>query len=791
MTLKFNGLFEPHEIPTGDRRMFATNALTNRDVPLPLMIRSTSGGHTGAEIVGKITQIKNGPKGRWYSGVFLDPKKIPAVRMAIYLARNKMVGPSVDLDRSFTVEPRPHTDGKPMAYFTTGNVIGVTLVPMPAFAEVTFDIEGDEAGDDALLASILTEQFAVSGARWDSLPIAPRDYTYDADDAVKRIAQWSGVGTAQADTSKYASMFLWRGGNQTGNSLAQEDFRLPIGDIINGQPYLVFHAIYAAAALLSGAHGGLPNIPDGEKTALKGVINQIYPKMANAFGDEGMHSPFVAGDQQGGQMSQPVEEFAEKTEPYGDVTYADPGYRDNKKRYPVDTPEHVRAAWSYINVADNAAEYSAEQLASIKGRIKAAAKRLGVEIGGGAAGPEMNAVVDPLGKGTEFAIKGKIKNPRPAAYMFANPQLQRATKLTIDDDGHVFGHLGKWGECHIGIGDKCVLLPRSRTGYQLFKTGHVITHDGKTIEVGKISLGTGHAHPTYGIVPARDHYDNSGWCAAVVSIGEDQFGVWVSGVVTDSSKVDELRRSPLSGDWRRYNGNLELVAALAVNNPGFPVFHQLESEEFSLVAAGVVYGEPVLDDVQVEVDPHVQFVLDHMGAPVREGEPIDPNILFGIVDMEAIENEVRAKLAKEEARKRRLIEVSHLGDFSVQKERARRLHELLGLTADMAAPMPAPAQPAPAPQPTGTSPQPATGTPAVAGDPDADPSTPGIAEVDDPGRETMLERMNTGDFYIIPEATADDTETTTEVVPGQQPEAPTPQPVPQQAAPLAQPPVAQ
>lgn len=68
-------------------------------------------------------------------------------------------------------------------------------------------------------------------------------------------------------------------------------------------------------------------------------------------------------------------------QPYGDVAYADPGYqKDGKKRYPIDTADHVRAAWSYVNQADNASQYSAEQLAHIKSRIRAAAKKFGIQI---------------------------------------------------------------------------------------------------------------------------------------------------------------------------------------------------------------------------------------------------------------------------------------------------------------------------------------------------------------------------------------------------------------------------
>lgn len=69
------------------------------------------------------------------------------------------------------------------------------------------------------------------------------------------------------------------------------------------------------------------------------------------------------------------------SKPYGDVDYADPGYQaDKKKRYPLDNHDHVVAAWDYINVARNAGKYSAEQVASIKGRIKSAAKKFGISI---------------------------------------------------------------------------------------------------------------------------------------------------------------------------------------------------------------------------------------------------------------------------------------------------------------------------------------------------------------------------------------------------------------------------
>lgn len=61
---------------------------------------------------------------------------------------------------------------------------------------------------------------------------------------------------------------------------------------------------------------------------------------------------------------------------YGDVDFADP----TNKKYPVDTPEHVRAAWSYIHHKDNAAKYETSEVETIKSHIRRAAKKYGIEL---------------------------------------------------------------------------------------------------------------------------------------------------------------------------------------------------------------------------------------------------------------------------------------------------------------------------------------------------------------------------------------------------------------------------
>lgn len=60
---------------------------------------------------------------------------------------------------------------------------------------------------------------------------------------------------------------------------------------------------------------------------------------------------------------------------YGDVKFADP----TNKKYPIDTEEHVRAAWSYIHQQRNRDEYSAKDLKTIEDRIKKAGQKYGID----------------------------------------------------------------------------------------------------------------------------------------------------------------------------------------------------------------------------------------------------------------------------------------------------------------------------------------------------------------------------------------------------------------------------
>jgi 2'-5' RNA ligase len=190
-----------------------------------------------------------------------------------------------------------------------------------------------------------------------------------------------------------------------------------------------------------------------------------------------------------------------------------------------------------------------------------------------------------------------ITTTAPPAEWFADPGFDAPTPLTITSDGRVLGHLAAWETCHVGITGECVTPPKSTTNYAHFRTGEVVTADGSLVPVGQITMDTGHAGREAGPKDTVAHYDNTGTGVADVSAGEDEFGIWVAGAMRPGVSEEQtyaLRATgALSGDWRRIGGNLELVAALAVNVPGFPVPRvemaaSAAGQPLSLVAAAVV-----------------------------------------------------------------------------------------------------------------------------------------------------------------------------------------------------------
>jgi hypothetical protein len=186
---------------------------------------------------------------------------------------------------------------------------------------------------------------------------------------------------------------------------------------------------------------------------------------------------------------------------------------------------------------------------------------------------------------------------------FKNPEFDHPTPMTITDEGRVFGHLAEWSTCHVGFEGICVSPPHSASGYAYFLTGYVQTADGP-VATGPISLGGGHARDGLSMRGAIAHYDSTSTAVCDITVGEDDFGIWTAGWVrpgVSQEQVVAVRASAPSGDWREVApGQMEMIAALSVNAPGFvvPRVGVRNGVQVSLVAAGVVARpERVMDEI--------------------------------------------------------------------------------------------------------------------------------------------------------------------------------------------------
>ena len=191
------------------------------------------------------------------------------------------------------------------------------------------------------------------------------------------------------------------------------------------------------------------------------------------------------------------------SKPYGDVSYADPGYQsDGKKRYPLDSEEHCRAAWSYINQAGNAAKYSPEQLKSIKGRIMAAGKKYGItfadqqrDVDEG----EYRRVPETVTRGFDFEMRSTGDGRTLEGYVAMFGSVAR-----IPDRGGDFDE-----ELHPGFADRSL-----SKGYPVMQWDH-----GKDPRVGTVPIGV---------------YD---------TFDKDSRGYFVRGRLFDNAVVEPVRQA--------------------------------------------------------------------------------------------------------------------------------------------------------------------------------------------------------------------------------------------------------
>lgn len=163
----------------------------------------------------------------------------------------------------------------------------------------------------------------------------------------------------------------------------------------------------------------------------------------------------------------------------------------------------------------------------------------------------------------------------PAEYFERHPDTGALTILPPDENGirRTFGYAGRWGVCHVGFENRCVELPKDPTnGYEEFHLGKTETDSG-VLPTGLITYNKQHRGAEQILTEAatQAHFDDLRSAWAAVRLGEDEHGVWFSGVVLPGVPEDDIVRiaaaGQVSGEWK-YGA---LRTLLTVNVPGFPV----------------------------------------------------------------------------------------------------------------------------------------------------------------------------------------------------------------------------
>ena len=139
----------PEQVESGDGRKFKKDAISWRELPLPLMWQmKTSSGHDGSVVVGRIDHIErvDGGVGNCHGVFDTSPHALEVVR----LIKNGFIrGTSADMDKFEATEEKPETEnaelekpsidkkevGKDKLVISKGRIMAVTIVPKPAFQE--------------------------------------------------------------------------------------------------------------------------------------------------------------------------------------------------------------------------------------------------------------------------------------------------------------------------------------------------------------------------------------------------------------------------------------------------------------------------------------------------------------------------------------------------------------------------------------------------------------------------------------------------------------------------------
>lgn len=606
----WEGILTLEGAESGDGRMFASNALTWDDPPLPLMWQkeTSHGGRTDVSVrVGSIDEITREPDPNGKAGVFLikgkgtiDLGNEDGREVYRRMQRNYMRGNSVDVDSVKDsdvqfVYPMPTGDEaadmlqRPeLTIFKRGRIRATTLVEIPAFTEARL----------TLTSSAELRSFRATPQHTTSVDDGP----WDASTNLRRLPTPMPVVTAN-------DVFAW-----IDPKFIKED---KIPKLAGKFPHHVVSpdgtpgaanltACSGAIGALNGARGGT-TIPESERQA---TYNHIASHMRDAEIDP---PPLLS-------TSAYLEALAASATPEHttDVVYGEWDSGANVKRLPSPMPiDDAQKMFAWIDdsmVEDGMMPKSAGKLphheVSADGtpgpaNLTACSAAIGALNGarGGVDIPESErqATYDHLAAHIRDADREPpellsmedielealiaatsvitVSDTPPREWFNEPTDVMMTGALSVTNEGRVYGYIAPANVRHRSFQDRAQYVPMRKVDYTRFMGGETIVADGGRVATGNITMGCGHASTSHVMDADRaaEHYDNTCSIVATVRVGMNATGVWVAGALLPGTTPDQIRRMMacrLSGDWRPHldkPGWREFVAALLVPVPGFPM----------------------------------------------------------------------------------------------------------------------------------------------------------------------------------------------------------------------------
>lgn len=623
-----SGVLAPTGVMSGDGRMFREGSADFRDLPLPIRFETMSGpnGHDNAVVVGRIDRAwMEGNLMAWDG--FLNPNARFVDEVVDGIVFGMYRGVSIDADDVEIEMPdqddpeiqKQMANGSLPTVFSRVRVAAVTIVPIPAFqeayiklgswednlrTEATDDVPEDD--EESMVASAAPEGArteAKRGLAWVEEGKAGSGLEPATVERARKIA--AGDDLTDEHIARMRSFFARHEVDKKGKGWSPDE---------DGYP--------SAGRVAWALWGG-----DAGKSFADAEFKRIERERAASLDPDAFDAAAAQLITVGNILREISDASLLASATFAPGTKDGPGWLTNPR-----ATARIRRYWTRGKGA-------AKIRWGVPGDFNRCRRQLGKYVNPAfLAGTCANMHKEALGvwPGRErgnfdsehapaMSIVAAAVDRLVEASWFHDPELAGPTAITVTDEGRIFGHLATWGTCHIGFEGVCTTPPASKTNYALFRLGAIDTTEGE-MAVGQITLGTGHAALKAGARAAAAHYDNTGLAVADVAAGEDAFGIWVAGSIraglTDE-EMRELKGAKLSGDWRRVGGNLELVAALAVNVPGFPVprtaLAASGGHQDTLIASGIV-EDSMAHTGKVEVELNVDQAVGLVAAVADELE---------------------------------------------------------------------------------------------------------------------------------------------------------------------------